>query len=76
VPTPPIGLTLVYATTTTISFEWLDSDNDGGSQILDFRVYWDAGVGTFTLLQNSTLGMNVFHIQNGLTAGVTYQFRC
>jgi hypothetical protein len=68
---------MIYATYNTISFEWFDPADDGGTPILDFQVYWNQGVdgNDFTLLQDSTLGMNTYFIQNGLTNGVFYQFK-
>ena len=73
----PIELTMVYATYTTITFEWSDPIDNGGTPILDFMIYWDEGnTGqAFTLLQSTTTGMNTFFIQNGLTAGEYYQFK-
>jgi len=42
-PTPPQDPTLVSSTSTTINFDWFDPDNDGGSPITDFEVYWNNG---------------------------------
>jgi hypothetical protein len=34
--TVPIDLTMIYATHSTISFEWTDPEDNGGTPILDF----------------------------------------
>ena len=39
----PVDLKLVYATDNTISFEWNDPDDDGGTPVFDFAVYWSQG---------------------------------
>lgn len=48
----PVDLTMIYATYNTITFEWFDPEDDGGTPILDFLVYWNEGVDgqAFTLL--------------------------
>ncbi len=62
-PTVPVDLLLITATKTTISFEWSDPLDDGGSPIIDFQVYWDSGVDgqTPTMILSSTLGMNLYY---------------
>lgn len=76
-PSPPQDPTLVSSTSTTINFDWFDPENDGGSPITDFQVYWNSGddKNPFVLLQSSTLGMNTLFIQSGLTPGNYYQFK-
>lgn len=39
-PDPPTSLTLISATSTHIEFSWSQL-NDGGSDIINFIVYWD-----------------------------------
>jgi hypothetical protein len=60
----PTDLQMIYATYNTISFEWFDPVDNGGTPILDFEVHWNEGVDgqVFSLLQESTLGMNQYFI--------------
>lgn len=76
-PTPPQDPTLISSTSSTISFDWFDPQDNGGSPITDFQVYWNNGNDNnpFVLLQGSTLGMNILFIQSGLTPGSYYQFK-
>ena len=76
-PTAPQNLMKVQTTSSTIIFDWEDPADDGGAPIIDFHIYWDAGItgGTFVLLQDTTLGMNTYYKSSGLTAGVYYQFK-
>lgn len=75
--TPPMYPSLVFSTTSTITFDWFDPDDDGGTPIIDFQIYWNAGItnGTFVLLQSSTLNMNIYNQQSNLTAGVYYTYK-
>lgn len=76
-PTPPTNPTLVYSTTSTITFEWYEPEDDGGSPIIDYQIYWNAGIvnGPFVLLQNTTLNMNIYYQQSNLTAGTYYTYK-
>jgi hypothetical protein len=62
-PTPPIDPVQVYSTSTTITYDWSDPEDNGGTPILDFEIYWNEGVddAAFVLLQHSTLGMNIYY---------------
>jgi hypothetical protein len=43
VPLEPLNLQRVTLTTTTVSFEWEEKSDDGGSPVIDYKIYWDAG---------------------------------
>jgi hypothetical protein len=60
-----------------MAFEWQEPEDIGGTPIIDYEVYWDAGSqgSNFEMLQTSTLGMNVYYLQSGIVPGNYYQFK-
>lgn len=51
-PDPPINLieNLVHRSYTTLGISWSDGVSDGGSDVLDYRVWMQEEAGTFTEL--------------------------
>lgn len=45
-PDAPINLQTVSQSTTAITFSWSPANNNGGSTVTDFSVYWNGGDGT------------------------------
>jgi hypothetical protein len=62
VPSQPLMLAKTAAGKTFVSFNFTPPSTNGGSPILDFKVYWDAGAmdGVFVLLQASTGNLLTF----------------
>jgi hypothetical protein len=75
-PTPPLSPILISSTSSTIHFEWFDPISNGGTPVSDYQIYWDNGTGNqFDLLTETTLGMNSYFQQAGLTAGIYYSYK-
>jgi hypothetical protein len=45
-PTAPLDLRLVHSTQSTLTFEWSEPSENGGTPITDYMIYWDAGDST------------------------------
>jgi len=61
-PTSPITLLYVSSTSSSITFEWTEPLNDGGTPVYDYKIYWNGGVDNdpFVLLSDSSLGLTSF----------------
>lgn len=73
-PDPPISLAEIFSsrTATTLRISWQDGPSNGGSPIIDYAVYSDQGLLTWTLLQTGVTTRE--YLATGLTIGVRYQF--
>jgi uncharacterized protein YhjY with autotransporter beta-barrel domain len=57
---------------TTLGLTWNPSSQDGGSEILDYRINIAELGSEFNILDTST---NANYLAIGLTAGTTYEFK-
>jgi hypothetical protein len=79
-PTAPRNLTLDSRSTTSLKFQWEAPLDDGGVELLGYKVYVAAGnaayvqVATASSTTDPTITVHV-HVQADLTAGETYKFR-
>lgn len=57
VPDAPVSLTNdpTVTTDTRVRFTWSAGASDGGTQVIDYAVYYDQGIGTYTLLDGAVL---------------------
>ena len=46
IPAPPINLAMVEQGTAKVSFTWDANDDNGGSDVTDYAIYWNQGSGT------------------------------
>jgi hypothetical protein len=61
VPTPPLNLRLVTSTASSIFIEWFDPLSNGGTQVMDYQVFFaEESSSDFELLAPTTLGMNSY----------------
>lgn len=75
-PDPPKNLRLDPTwtrTSTQLKFEWDNGLENGGTPIVSYRIYYDQGVGVWTLLVEEVF--NKYYLQGGLAFGKTYKFR-
>jgi hypothetical protein len=73
-PNKPHSLAKVSADSSEISVDWLVPEEDGGSPIIAYQLYWDEGVsnGNYVLLDSiETAAYTV----TGLDAGMLYSFK-
>ena len=70
-PNPPTSLTANTITTTSIKFSWVAPSIVGGSPVIDYAVYWDQGVASWTFRQNVTVNS---YTSSGLSTGTTYSY--
>jgi hypothetical protein len=73
-PDAPINLANNAAITsaTTVGLSWEDGISNGGRDILDYKVWYDQGTGSYTTL--TTLTSKTYTAIN-LTPGSTYKFK-
>lgn len=77
VPNTPAAPSLLSQSDEAISIQWVASapSENGGSPIIDYRVYYDSGLGgSFTLLAESTTP-DLFYTLTTVEAGVSYRFK-
>jgi len=63
----------VQTTTSQIGLTWTDGANNGGSQIIDYRVSFDQGTGNWIVLQTGIT--TKAYIKTALQQGTRYTFR-
>lgn len=75
-PSQPLLLAKTAAGKTFVTFNFAVPTTDGGSPILDYKVYWDAGAmdGVFVLLQASTGNLLTFTQTAGIVVDGHYSF--
>lgn len=71
IPNPPTNLNATLITTSSIRFSWVAPTVVGGSPVIDYAVWWDQGIASWTFRQ--TVTVNTITV-TGLTAGTTYSF--
>jgi hypothetical protein len=74
-PGKPGTPTLKVSTETSITIQWQEPADDGGTDISDYQVLWDEGSGGSFVLLGSTLNFNEFTPDVTLTTGLTYRFK-
>jgi hypothetical protein len=57
-----------------IKFSWTQGVSNGGTEVIDFNVYYDQGLSTYVLLAEK-LTSSYFTSTATLTPGVTYSFK-
>jgi large repetitive protein len=74
-PDAPTNLAEVVAarTASTITFTWSEGAQNGGAEILDYRVSYDQGIESFVYLQSGITSTQ--YTATGLSKGVEYTFR-
>ena len=62
IPDAPVDLIATAASDVSITIEWTDPAFNGGSDVTDFKVYWNEGVddGPFLPLSDTTFGYNTY----------------
>jgi hypothetical protein len=53
---------------------WSVGNSNGGTPVIDYRISWDAGTGTFVVLA-SGVTTTTYTTTNSLTANTEYQFK-
>ena len=74
-PDTPVNVVEIIAdrTPTTISIEWNEGPENGGTPVLDYRVSYDQATGEYVVLASM---INALKIQaSALTTGLTYKFK-
>ena len=76
IPTSPVNLANNAASTTAtqIALTWSISPTNGGTQVIDYKVVYDAGTGNSQYTTLATGVTSVSYIATGLTPGKTYSF--
>jgi hypothetical protein len=76
VPNAPISLSNDAAQTlsTQIGLTWSEGASNGGSAVLDYRIYYDQTTGTWVEL-DSGIATNSYVTTVTLTQGMIYSFR-
>lgn len=76
VPDAPINLAndLLITTDKIIRFTWADGTSDGGTPVIDYKVFYDQGTGSFTQLA-SGISSKFYETTLGVIAGSTYVFK-
>lgn len=71
----PTGLTETIAarTATTITFTWTAPEFIGGTPVIDYTIYFDNALLTYTLRDSNIAATS--YTAEGLTAGLTYRFK-
>jgi Fibronectin type III domain len=74
-PDPPMTITetLAARTLTAIGFSWVQGSQNGGTPVIDYRIYYDKGANNYTILVSSYMSTS-FTIDS-LTPGNTYKFK-
>jgi hypothetical protein len=72
---PPFGLTVdeTARTGSSIGFYWSPAEFTGGTDIIDYRITYDGGVGVFIVLEESVTA--TYYQVTGLTTGEVYVFK-
>lgn len=77
-PGPPFQPTISALSSTSISLEWSfdDATYNGGTPIIDYKVYYDNGVSGQTLLMAGTTSLLTAYTtpSGSITPGTTYTF--
>ena len=75
VPDAPLSPTNDPAVTTksVIGFNWLDGASNGGTSIIDYRIWYDQSTDNFVILKTGHLEKSFF-TTNTLISGRTYKF--
>ena len=73
-PEAPINLANNAAITsaTQIGLTWFEGISDGGKPVLDYRIWYDAGINSYTVLAVVT---DTSYTATSLTPGTTYKFK-
>ncbi len=74
IPGPPTGLNAKFITSGQINLSWDAPTNDGGSQIIGYKIEVREDSGSFTLLSANT-GKITSYSQTGIREGKTYSYR-
>ena len=74
-PDSPSGLTETIAsrTATSITFSWTAPTFVGGTPVIDYTVFYDNALMTYTLRESNVAGTS--YTAYGLQAGLTYRFK-
>jgi hypothetical protein len=56
-----------------VKIVWTDGENNGGTSVLDYSVYFDQGVNDWVLISNNVVSREF--TKTGLTSGTTYAFK-
>lgn len=77
VPDPPTTLEEDHANTHTsqVSLTWVAPIDDGGTAIIDYKVFWDQGSNNFEELTGATALTDTRYTKSGLIMGTTYVFK-
>lgn len=75
VPDAPIELdnNALVTTMSRIGIVWQAGIEDGGTPVIDYRVSWDQGTGTWDIRQSGLSTLS--YTASSLTAGTIYSFR-
>lgn len=57
----------------SITIEWDEGDNNGGNDVIDYRIWYDGAIGTWSILNEYTVD-TTFTAAN-LTPGLLYTFK-
>jgi hypothetical protein len=76
VPDSPINLSNDVESTNAylIRFTWTQGISNGGSNVIDYNIYYDQGLGTYILLAQKVTS-TYFATSSTLSPGVTYSFK-
>ena len=57
IPDAPVNLQILSQSTTEISFSWQQASNNGGSEVTDYQILWNAGSGTIFSVKVESTGL-------------------
>jgi hypothetical protein len=74
VPDAPVSLARdsITTTTTQIGLLWNAGASNGGQAILDYRIWYDQGIGSYIVLASNINSQP--YVLGSLTTGTTYKF--
>lgn len=75
-PDAPVNLQNMYGLSNafTLSIQWQDGAEPGGSEIIDYRIWWDQGINEMTVLEFAILEQT-YTTAVPLTPGVEYTLK-
>jgi fibronectin type 3 domain-containing protein len=75
VPSEPRNLAALPASSTQINLSWAAPSNNGGSQILGYRIEFQRNSGPYEVLVSNTQSTSTSFTHTGLASGSTYNYR-
>jgi hypothetical protein len=74
-PGKPISISRKISDETSITIQWSEPADNGGTPITDYQILWDEGLGGSFVNLGSTLNQQEFTPEEDLITGDTYRFK-